>query len=500
VFNSVLLTGVSISLLLDISPGIQKILPFVSQVYPSFTPVPYKKEVEFMGKLSENRVKFSKPNLTAIERRVNSGKFTKESYLYDSASHLAIRVRPNHSFPESAFCVYERIRIRGQQKSKLYKRQIMKVGEARNADVPISELRQKADSLFLEIQEGRDPQLLAQQLADNEADELKLTEAKRTFRDMIFGSPSDQEGEYLLNGFIAERRPGERYLIDIKNRSAGLLADLLDESLCAISAEQVKTVYLQQVGKGETQLNNAMRILRSVWNWAQVKYDESDLFLRNPVSKAMKQLGVNINRSNCRTDRLDDSDFKPYLKAVLGLREHDHTSAFRNGRDSLLFMLFTAVRLTGTMTIRIADIDLERQTFKIIKKGGKQVELPLNTVTDSIVRHRLKHLPENTEYLFPGVSGSGYYRDTSGVRTIVKKASGVSVTNHDLRRTYKSIGAELDVSPILIDELLSHVRGGVDAHYIHPSMTSLREASQRIADYMVQKSGFDLTRKLTDNW
>jgi hypothetical protein len=78
--------------------------------------------------------------------------------------------------------------------------------------------------------------------------------------------------------------------------------------------------------------------------------------------------------------------------------------------------------------------------------------------------------------------------------------SGVSVINHDLRRTYKSIGAELEISPILIDELLSHAREGVDAHYIHPSMTKLREASQRIADYMIKKLCFDLAARLKSSW
>ena len=62
----------------------------------------------------------------------------------------------------------------------------------------------------------------------------------------------------------------------------------------------------------------------------------------------MKQLGVNINRTNRCTGRLDDGDFRPYLRSVLELRDHDHTSAYRNGRDALLFMLFTGVRLTGT--------------------------------------------------------------------------------------------------------------------------------------------------------
>ena len=100
----------------------------------------------------------------------------------------------------------------------------------------------------------------------------------------------------------------------------------------------------------------------------------------------MKQLGVNINRTNRCTGRLDDADFKPYLKSVLNLREHDHTSAYRNGRDALLFMLFSGVRRTGTMTVRMEGVDLDRLVFKIIKKGGDQVELPLNKVTAAISR------------------------------------------------------------------------------------------------------------------
>tara|TARA_R100001480_G_scaffold44024_1_gene57149 strand:- start:6722 stop:8083 length:1362 start_codon:yes stop_codon:yes gene_type:complete len=453
-----------------------------------------------MGAISDNRIKFNKPNLKAIENRINRGEFTKETYIYDADSHLAVRARPGRSYIDSVFCMYARIRVRGECKSRMYKRQIMRVGEARNAEITISELRQKVDSLFLEIQEGRDPQVIAQKEAAKQADNQGLIEARRSFKDMIYGTPVDESDECLPDGFIAERRPGQRYLVDIRNKCEVLLVDLLDLPLHSISPEQVKTVYLQKVGRGKTQLDCAMRILRSIWNWAQTKYDDSDLFIRNPVSRAMKQLGVNINRTNRCTGRLDDVDFKPYLKSVLKLREHDHTSAYRNGRDALLFMLFSGVRRTGTMTVRMEGIDLDRLVFKIIKKGGDQVELPLNTVTAAIVRNRQDYLPKDAEYLFPGMGGRGFYRDTKAVRDIVKSQTGISVTNHDLRRTYKSIGTELDINSVLVDELLSHAREGVDAHYIHPSMTRLRDASQKIADYMVKQAGFDLINELTSRW
>lgn len=85
---------------------------------------------------------------------------------------------------------------------------------------------------------------------------------------MIYGTLIDGSDERMPDGFIAERRPGQRYLVDIRNKCEVLLVDLLDQPLHTISAEQVKTVYLQKVDRGKTQLNGAMRILRSIWNWA----------------------------------------------------------------------------------------------------------------------------------------------------------------------------------------------------------------------------------------
>ncbi len=120
----------------------------------------------------------------------------------------------------------------------------MKVGEARNAEITISELRQKVDSLFLEIQEGRDPQVMAQKEAAKHADNQGLIEARRSFRDMLYGAAVEGSDECLPEGFIIERRPGQRYLVDIRNKCEVLLVDLLDLPLHSISPEQVKTVYL----------------------------------------------------------------------------------------------------------------------------------------------------------------------------------------------------------------------------------------------------------------
>jgi hypothetical protein len=57
------------------------------------------------------------------------------------------------------------------------------------------------------------------------------------------------------------------------------------------------------------------------------------------------------------------------------------------------------------------------------------------------------------------------------------------VTPHDLRRLFKSIGAELGIDPTIMNLLVGHTVKGINAHYLAKLRLSvLRAAAQRIAD------------------
>ena len=47
---------------------------------------------------------------------------------------------------------------------------------------------------------------------------------------------------------------------------------------------------------------------------------------------------------------------------------------------------------------------------------------------------------------------------------------------------------------------MGHERTGLDAHYIHPSMTTLREASQKIAGHILESAEIDLVKELNAKW
>jgi len=57
------------------------------------------------------------------------------------------------------------------------------------------------------------------------------------------------------------------------------------------------------------------------------------------------------------------------------------------------------------------------------------------------------------------------------------------VTPHDLRRLFKSVGAEIGIDPVILNLLVGHTVKGVDKHYLSKLRLSvLRAAAQRIAD------------------
>jgi hypothetical protein len=66
---------------------------------------------------------------------------------------------------------------------------------------------------------------------------------------------------------------------------------------------------------------------------------------------------------------------------------------------------------------------------------------------------------------------------------LTPRGTRARVTPHDLRRLFKSVGAELGIDPTIMNLLTGHTVKGVDKHYLAKLRLSvLRAASQRIAD------------------
>ena len=73
---------------------------------------------------------------------------------------------------------------------------------------------------------------------------------------------------------------------------------------------------------------------------------------------------------------------------------------------------------------------------------------------------------------------------------LVRGASNVTVTPHDLRRTYATVAESSDISPLALKALVNHsLDDDVTSGYVIMAVEQLREPAQRVANKLKDLCG-----------
>ena len=230
----------------------------------------------------------------------------------------------------------------------------------------------------------------------------------------------------------------------------------------------------RETNSGEVAANNAMKVLRALWNHAADR--EPDIGA-NPVR--LKKLWYPVAP---RTGHLGSEDLPKFYKAVTELKN-------AVGRDYLLMLLFCGLRRREAAALRWADVNLTARTLRIPQtKSGRPLTLPLSDfVNDMLVARRALG---NAEFVFPAASKSGHLEEPKFFLAQVAKAGGARVSVHDLRRSYITVAESCDISPFALRALVNHSLGkDVTSGYIQMSVERLREPAQRVADKLKELCG-----------
>jgi integrase len=151
-------------------------------------------------------------------------------------------------------------------------------------------------------------------------------------------------------------------------------------------------------------------------------------------------------------------------------------------RDYILLLLFTGLRRTEAATLRWEDVDFAERVIRLpakSTKAGRKLDLPMSDfVRDLLVARRALG---NTGFVFPSRGESGRISDTG--LAAVAAATGITVSAHDLRRTFVTVAESTDISPIALKALVNHAVGAdVTSGYVVMTTERLREAAQKVAD------------------
>jgi integrase len=154
-------------------------------------------------------------------------------------------------------------------------------------------------------------------------------------------------------------------------------------------------------------------------------------------------------------------------------------------RDYVLLVLYTGARRHEAAGLRWADVDLKARVIRFpaaSTKAGRALDLPMSDVVFEMLTAR--RALGDSKYVFPANSNSGHIAEPKFAFAQIAAAGGVSVSVHDLRRTFITVAESCDISPFALKALVNHAlpRGDVTAGYIQINPERLREPAQRVAD------------------
>lgn len=223
-----------------------------------------------------------------------------------------------------------------------------------------------------------------------------------------------------------------------------------------------------------TRADGEARYLRAVWNWVQAEHEALGL-PDWPTRRWSKQ--QEWSAPNRRSRRLNRENAPAWWVT---------TQAWANERDRALFLLlyFTGWRISEAMSLRWADVDLDRARVLLRDiKTRQDLELPLARQAVEA----LQTLPQTTEWVFPAPRKDGsigpMVRPSKAVVRHIEDC-GIAWAPHDLRRTFISVGESIGVPTAAVRRLTGHAISTRDAHdgYIGFDPHDLAPHLQRVAD------------------
>lgn len=222
--------------------------------------------------------------------------------------------------------------------------------------------------------------------------------------------------------------------------------------------------------------NGSLRIARSLIAFGITLYD---LSIENPV-QVLTQLKV-WRKENYRRGQIPSSKFQDW---------HESVDRYPNptARDYLKFLALTGLRRQEAADLKWGNVNFDSATFIVYDtKNGGDLELPLSNYCLGILRDRANRA-QGSPFVFSSEDlGSAFNLSTFCVQKIGIEI-GLKWTPHDLRRTFLTIGDELDVPLHVLKRLANHsqMNSDITMRYIQASVDRLREPSERIASHIVK--------------
>ncbi len=329
----------------------------------------------------------------------------------------------------------------------------------RYGNLTVEQARNEAMKLLGDVATGGDP------IARKKQAKVDATSLFETFND------------YLLTR--KDLKPGT--VEDYRRSLNWAASDWMTKPLTEINKDMIEKRHRELGKRSHARANNAMRVLRALFNHARNKYEDgkgNPIILVNPVDR------LSQNRAWYKVERrqslIKPTQLKPWFDATLKL---NNTTT----RDYLHFLLFTGLRRSEASRLEWSEVDFGERTITILETKNHLVHvLPFSTFLEELLTRRFDE--RESPFVFPSNAQCGYLTEPRTAVTRVSTLSKVPFTLHDLRRTFITIAEGLDIPAYALKRLMNHKDpNDVTAGYIINDINRLREPMQRITNFIEEK-------------
>ena len=266
--------------------------------------------------------------------------------------------------------------------------------------------------------------------------------------------------------------------------------DWVDKPLADLTKDRIVNRYHQLGTRSPARANNAMRVLRALFNFARGQYEDADghaLFPENPVDRISHMRGW--YRVERRRTLITRSQLPAWFEAVWALKAETAEPYSETVADLLLLLLLTGLRRSEGMGLKWDAVDLTHKTLMVSDtKNREPLTLPLSEFLWELLAKRAKDA--TSPFVFPGQGAKGHLVEPRPQIRKVTERSGVDFKLHDLRRTFVTVAESVDIPYYALKQLVNHkVAGDVTAGYVVTNVERLRDPMQRINDALLDFCG-----------
>lgn len=379
-----------------------------------------------------------------LPQPTSTGKSTQAFYRDQAIPGFALRVTSGGA---KSFIVEKRIQGK-----------VRRITLGRYGNLTVEQARKEAQKLIGEVATGKDP--------------ISERKAKQTQRITLL--------EVFEDYLIVRKDLKASTLHDYRRNINYYLKDWQHKPLVDITKDMVERRHWELGKRSKARANNAMRVLRALFNHARAKYEDvqgNPILVANPVDR--------LGQSRAwYKDVRRQTLIKPHQLAdwyAATLKLNNETT-----RDFLHFVLFTGLRKSEALKLEWAWVDLRERSVTIPEtKNGRAHMLPLSSFLIELLERR--RTTATGPYVFTSDRTGGHLVEPRTAVERVAELSGVPFTLHDLRRTFITIAESLDIPGYALKRLLNHKDSNdVTAGYIVPNVERLRKPMQAVTDFLLR--------------